>query len=134
MPKLQPLQWTVGHSPDPKTSPEKFVAATVPGAVQLDWARVNGWPDHNFGDNFLQYGWMEDVYWLYRSVLAFEVPPVGHRVYFICKGVDYQFQVRLGGRVLHEQEGMFTPVEIDLTDLAKSGDTIEVLVYPASQR
>lgn len=131
MPQPQPLQWTVGFCSDASAAPEEMVPATVPGAVQLDWARAHGWPDHNFGDNFLEYGWMEDVHWLYRATLNFGTVPPDQRLFFVCDGVDYRFQVRLGQRVLHEQEGMFTRFEIDLTDLAKTGDVIEVLVYPA---
>jgi len=40
----------------------------------------------------------------------------------------------LNGEVLRYQEGMFTPVEIDITDKIKNGDIIEVLIYPAPKR
>jgi beta-mannosidase len=125
------LTWRVGHSTSPNIDPAEFVSASVPGAVQLDWARAHGWPQPEYDSDLSKYAWMEDVYWLYRAQLAFELG-VGERVFFVCKGVDYQFELRLNGRVLHEQEGMFTPVEIDLTEAgAASGDTLEVLVFPA---
>jgi len=126
-----PLTWEVGFSNDPAATPERFVPAVVPGAVQLDWARAEGWPDYNFGDNWRAYGWMEDVCWLYRARLEFDAPTDDQRVFFVSGGVDYAFQVRVGGRVLLEQEGMFTPVELDLTDVARPGDLLELLVLPA---
>ena len=49
---------------------------------------------------------------------------------FVAKGIDYQFQVRFDGKVLHEQEGMFSPVEIDLTDLAREGGELLVVISP----
>lgn len=125
------LEWTVGFTHAIDEEPERFVHATVPGAVQLDWACAEEWDDPHVGDNWRQYLWMEDVWWLYRAPLAFEPPADGERLVFVCKGVDYRFCVRLNGRVLREQEGMFTPFEIDLTGRARPGDVLEVLVWPA---
>ena len=50
-----PLAWSVGFSPAAQAAPEAFVAATVPGAVQLDWARAHDWPPYTFGDNPKEY-------------------------------------------------------------------------------
>jgi beta-mannosidase len=124
------LEWQVGHTSGPGAKPERFVPAAVPGAVQLDWAKAEGWGDHTFGDNPDQYGWMEDVYWLYRAPLSFGRLEAGQRVFFVCKGIDYRFGVRVNGRVLLEQEGMFTPVELDVTRAAARGGTLEVLIHP----
>lgn len=125
------LSWHVGHTPDPQTEPRELVPATVPGAVQLDWKRAHGLSDYNYGENFKEYAWMEDVCWLYRAPLDMDPPPNGQRVHFVCKGVDYRFQIRVDGTVLHEQEGMFTPVDLDITDRLGKGAVLEVLVYPA---
>src|SRR3954470_21732578 len=114
MTAMQPLTWTVGSSTSETAVPERFVPAVVPGAVQLDWARANAWPDHNLADNWREYRWMGDAWWTYLAKLAFTAAP-GERVVFVCKGIDYRFEVRLKGAVIHEQEGMFTPVELDLT-------------------
>ena len=53
------------------------------------------------------------------------------RVYFVCDGVDYHFVVRLKGEIIHEQEGMFTPFDLELTGRAEAGDVLEVRVFPA---
>jgi beta-mannosidase len=125
------LNWQLGFTRDPQQPPTEFIPATVPGAVQLDWARAHGWPQPEYDPDLSKYAWMEDVYWLYRAELAFELG-VGERLFFVCKGVDYQFEVRLNGEVIHEQEGMFTPIELDLsTHNTKPGDALEVLVFPA---
>ena len=40
------LTWTVGHHVSLDNIPERRVPATVPGAVQLDWAQAEGWPPY----------------------------------------------------------------------------------------
>jgi beta-mannosidase len=101
----------------------------VPGAVQLDWARGHDWPPHWQGDNYRAYEWMEDVFWTYRATLPQELETGnGERVFLVGKGVDYQYQVRVGGEVVYEHEGMFAPFTIDVTD--KSG-AVEIVVFPA---
>lgn len=122
--------WTVGHTADPAITPERFVPATVPGAVQLDWARAEGWPPYWQGENFRAYGWMEDVYWVYRAYLA--KPTLAHdqRLVLVCGGVDYACLVRVDGTVVHQQEGMFSAFTIDLT-AAKEGALLEIAVSPA---
>lgn len=125
-----PLAWQVGHTSSPTIAPIHFVPAVVPGAVQLDWARAHGWPPPEYASDLSQYAWMEDAHWLYRAQLDFDLQ-ADQRLFFVCGGVDYRFDIRLNGRVLHAQEGMFTPVELDLTDHARPGDVLEVLIYPA---
>ena len=124
------LNWQVGFTANRAQVPDEFVPATVPGAVQLDWARAKGWPQPEYDTDVTKYAWMEDVYWLYRTTLAFE-KTADNLLFFVCKGVDYKFEIRLNGKILHQQEGMFTPVELSLTGRAKSGDVLEVLIFPA---
>ena len=128
---LEPLIWTVGPSKLAALPPTELVPAEVPGAVQLDWGRAKSLPEYWVDDQFKGYQGLEDLFWLYRARL--ELPEHGpdERVFFVCGGVDYRFRVLLEGAVVHEQEGMFTPFELDLTDRAKTGDVLEILVFPA---
>lgn len=125
------LNWEVGHAGDAAERPQRWVPATVPGAVQLDWAAAEGWGDPFYADHWRQYGWMEDRFWHYRARIEPPALAPGQRLLFVCGGIDYRFQVRVEGRVLLDQEGMFTPVELDLTDAAAKGGWLEVLVWPA---
>ncbi len=126
----RPLQWSVGFSADPAKQPDKTVPAVVPGAVQLDWARAEGWPEPAFDSDLQKYAWMEDVFWRYQSQVPAAPQTDDCRRFFVCHGVDYRFAVLLNGATVHTQEGMFTPVTIDITDAARSGCTLEVLVWP----
>src|SRR5687767_6305223 len=80
------LDWSVGHHADANGTPERFVPAVVPGAVQLDWARAENWPPHWFGENFRAYDWMEDCYWTYRTQLPRVCITGGQRLFFVCQG------------------------------------------------
>lgn len=61
------LAWELGWTADPRQEPEQWVPAQVPGAVQLDWARAEGWPPYWHGNEYERYRWMEDVTWIYRA-------------------------------------------------------------------
>lgn len=131
LPLQTELNWTVGWSDSLDGEPVKFVPAVIPGAVQLDWARAENWPPCWFGENYREYGWMEDRFWIYRTCLPEMSLPEDGRLFFVSRGIDYQFEIRFDGRVLHAQEGMFTPVEVELPQSCRGGETLEVRVYPA---
>ncbi len=128
------LDWNVGFSKTRNKAPAKRVPAAVPGAVQLDWGLAEGYKPYTYADNYKEYQWMEQVYWSYNAKLNIPKIKNGEKIFFISKGIDYQFEIRLGDDLIYEQEGMFTPVEIDLTGKVSSGDIIEVLIYPAPIR
>ncbi|MBN8709319.1 MAG: hypothetical protein BGO12_11685 [Verrucomicrobia bacterium 61-8] len=122
------LEWQVGRHARQDDPPAEWLAARVPGAAQLDWARHHGWPHHWQADHFRAYDGLEDSFWTYRARIP--ALPEG-RVFLICRGVDYRFVIRAGDRILHEQEGMFTPVELDLTGQAVAGEELFVTIFPA---
>ncbi len=125
------LDWQLGHAATRDASPERWIAATVPGAVQLDWARAEGWPPYWHGEESKRYRWMEDVWWTYRTRFTVPTPEPGGVVRLECGGVDYRFTVLLDGRVVHEQEGMYSPFAVDLTAYAGRGVELSVRVEPA---
>jgi beta-mannosidase len=105
----------------------------IPGAVQLDWARKKGLPDVNFGQNVRLYDGLEDFAWLYET----QVPDAGRsgseRLFFVCQGVDFACEVRLGGATVLRHEGMIAPIELDISGTSP-GTRLEVLVFPAPKR
>lgn len=106
--------------------------SVVPGAVQLDWARAHALPDYWVADGFRAYQGLEDRHWLYRSELTLPTLGEGEQCFFVCGGVDYRCRVSLAGVTVHEQEGMFAAFELNLSELsARSGDVLEILVFPA---
>ena len=96
------LNWTVSPRTTADAADEKRVPATVPGAVQLDWAKAHGWGDHWYADNWKRYGGLEDKFWSYKATLdaaMFETLKPGEKLYFVCKGVDYRYEIRLGDKL-----------------------------------
>ena len=124
------LDWRVGYTLDPSSPPDKLVPAMMPGAVQLDWARAEGWPHYWQDDHLERYEWMEHMYWIYESALSLPELGENERLFFVCGGIDYRFVVRIGDKTLHAQEGMFTPFDLDLTDDCQDGDNLQIVVFP----
>ncbi|MDZ7725328.1 MAG: hypothetical protein U5R06_21545 [candidate division KSB1 bacterium] len=127
---IQPLTWNIGWQLEYDGSPEKHYPAVVPGAVQLDVAAAEHYEPFFHAENWKQFLWMEDVYWLYTAEFEKPQPAGNERLFFVSRGIDYQFEIRLNGRLLWRQEGMFTPVELDLTSVIKSKNTLTVLIFP----
>lgn len=123
------LNWEVAAHAE-NESPTKWIPAAVPGAVQLDYAKAQGWPPYWYADEWKRYRWMEDSYWTYRAKLQIPKLAEDQRCYFICGGVDYRCTVAVNGEVLRNNEGMFTPLEVDVTNFS-SGDELTVRVSPA---
>lgn len=128
---LLPLSWRVGPHTTRDAAPDAWIPASVPGAVQLDWARAHHWPPYWHGENCRAYNGLEDRFWTYETRLEFPALHTGERLFFVCGGVDYACEITLNGRLLHQQEGMFTAIELDLTGAARSGDLLRVVVHPA---
>jgi len=129
---IPPLEWQVGSHPEPQATPERWIAATVPGAVQLDWARAEGWPPHWVGNEFRRYGWMEDAWWTYRTTLPALELREDERAVLEVEGVDYAWSLWIDGEKLHEQEGMFRGRSVELPAAAcAKGVEVRIVIAPA---
>lgn len=128
----QYTDWKVGYATSEECFPTEMVPAVVPGAVQLDMAKAKGYGSYTYADNYKDYTWMEDVYWTYTTTIPNGKKNPSERLFFVSKGIDYQFKVTLDGQILYEQEGMFTPFELDLT--GKSGEILCIQIFPVPKR
>lgn len=132
--RMPELKWSVSYSADKQLSQGKEIPAIVPGAVQLDIARAENYPPYVFSDNYKQYGWMEDMYYTYKTQFKKPVLSSSERLYFVSKGIDYQFEIYLNGEKLFYQEGMFTYVNLDLTDKLQPDNSLQILIYPVPKK
>jgi beta-mannosidase len=131
------LNWQLGWSKKKEKKPDNFFNAAVPGAVQLDLAKAEGYEDYCFSDNYEQFRWTEDVFWHYRTTINTSLFSPDKKVFFISKGIDYQFQILLDNRLIHEQEGMFTPVEIEISHAGGIKDesvSLDIIIFPVPKR
>jgi len=127
--------WTLARLAAPgQVVPERdWIPASVPGAVQLDWARAHGLPDYNYGQNVRAYDGLEDSYWLYRTSIPEVNRKPGERLFFVCDSVDFECEVRVGGALVLRHCGMQIPLECEVT-AAAPGTLVEILLHPAPKR
>lgn len=132
--KLPDLKWELAWSKYLNAAPSKFIPATVPGAVQLDIARAEKYGPHYYGENWKDYLWMEDQFYTYRTTFFKPELVKGERLIFKSLGIDYQFEIFLNDEKLLAQEGMFTPVHLDITNKLKSRNELKVIVFPVPKK
>ncbi len=113
---------------------DELFPASVPGNIQKDYARFKDWGDINYADNCKKYLEIEDGVWFYHTSFGVEKNP-GERVFFVTKGIDYEYDVILNGAIICHHEGLYSPVEIDITDLCLEADNrLSVKIYSHPKR
>lgn len=127
-----PLSWELARQETAQSAPSPWIPASVPGAVQLDWAKAHALPDYWIGDNFRALQGLDESHWVYRTHLtAWPALAPDQRVFLVLAGVDYACEVALDGVPVLRHEGMQTPVEIDLTARAGRDTWLTVTLFPA---
>ena len=125
------LEWELGYHKDAGLSPDTWMPAAVPGAVQLDVMKAENYKQpYWYGDNCKQFDWMEDYFFTYRT--AFKKPDLeaDQRLFFHSKGIDYSYEIYFNGVFLYAHEGMFSYVDLDLTDRLQELNELKVLILP----
>ena len=107
----------------------EYFPVTVPGNVQYDYSIARGFEDISYSDNYKQFLPLENDAWEYVTKLSYEKKD-GERVFFVSEGIDYMYNIRLNQNTIYSHEGMYTPVEIDLTDMLAGDDVLSVYIYP----
>lgn len=114
-----------------------YFPARVPGAIQSDFARANGFGGVQYSTNADKFRELEDDHWEYITSLKYEAKP-DERVFFVSRGIDYKYEILLNGAVIYSYEGMFRAAELDITDkIKKDGEnilTVHIFPHPKSQR
>ena len=123
------FDWTVSHSNTIDGPETDEIPATVPGAVQLDYAKAMNYKPYYYGLNFKQFDWMEDEYFIYRTTLDFRCSSYECAVLYF-EGIDYRYRIEIDGKVYAESEGAFTPVSIDVTQFSGRKVPLRVTVFP----
>ncbi len=124
-------EWQVGWSEGKNIAINKWIPATVPGAVQLDVAAAENYGSYYFNQNWKNYLWMENCFWVYRTRFQHPGLSENERFFFVSQGIDYKFIINCNNKKVMEQEGMFTPVNIDITDYLQTDNELQVIIFPA---
>lgn len=129
--QLQNLDWQIAYHKEEMGQPDKWFNAQVPGAVQLDIMRGERYAQPWwYGDNFHQFDWMESWYFTYKTHFKKPALKRGERLFFFSKGIDYQFKIYLNNQKIWEQEGMFTYVDLDLTEYLERANELKIVIMP----
>ena len=109
---------------------KEYFPATVPGNVQRDYAAHIGiLDDIMMSDNVTKLEETEGYTWEYFTTLQFETDS-DKKVFFVAEGIDYIFDILLDDEIIHSQEGMYTKVELDITDKAQNGSELKIVIHP----
>ena len=110
-----------------------FFPASVPGNIQLDYAKYRQFGDVNYGDHAEKFRALEDCEWRYQTELVYEKAE-GERVFFVSEGIEYECDICLNGKKLLHHIGMFSRVSIDITDELENGNLLTVSIAPHPKR
>ncbi len=111
-----------------------YFAAEVPGNIQYDYGVAHGFEDLQYGAGCRQYEALENDTWEYRTNLSYQ-KCAGEAVFFVSKGIDYRYDILLNGETIYSYEGMFRPVELELTEkLQETENILTVIIYPHPKR
>lgn len=114
-------KWT-GTAIDTEGNSEEFPVA-VPGNIQSDYAEFLNMGDFNYGTNCEEYKKFEEYTWRYTTEPVFEAAE-NERVFFFSKGTDYFSSVTLNGTEMLRHEGMYSDIEVDITDHLKEKNVL----------
>ncbi len=131
---LVEINWTLEYGSEEDPGELRQVESTVPGAVQLDVAEAEAYGPYYYAENWRDYLWMEDREFEY--VARFVKPSLenSQRLIFHSLGIDYQFEIRFNGEKMLEQEGMFSPVRLDLTSSLTWQNELRIKIYPIPKK
>lgn len=104
-----------------------WMPATVPGGVHYDLFRA-GLIDNPYKDtNSLLCEWVEHRWWVYKT--EFPRPDIeGEKVELVFKGLDYEAIIYMNGQLLGEHKGMFHPAVMNVTELLKQKETVQLMI------
>jgi beta-mannosidase len=93
-----------------------WIDATVPGGVHFDLLNAGVIENPCFEMNSLKCEWVENRWWMYRTVFEMTKEMQGRQISLLFKGVDYKAHFYLNGNKLGEHEGMFEEIQFNITD------------------
>jgi len=102
------------------------VPAKVPGDVFTALMKADRIPDPYKDMNSKDVQWVDERAWRYQTGFRYR-PTAGKRLRLCLTGLDYVSRIELNGDVLVKRhEGMFSRVDLDVTDHLKDGGTQEL--------
>jgi beta-mannosidase len=112
-----------------------WLPARVPGSLIDDVHRAGLIPDPGVEQNSLAAEWIPERAWTYRRTFVVDPLARGERAWLRFDGIDHAGFVVLDGTVVARHEGMFVPLEVEVSRALASGGRHElaVVVEPAPE-
>lgn len=107
-----------------------WIDAQVPGSVHVDLFRAGLIEDPYFAKNSLHCEWVENRWWMYRTVFPAVLNGVdlrGQHVELVCKGLDYEAEVFCNDVSCGSHIGMYDAFRVDVTSLLQEENKLVVL-------
>lgn len=108
---------------------DEWFNATVPGNVQKDYADFIGIDDLMYSTNTKLLEEIENSTFVYKTFLQYNADN-NEKVYFVARGIDYIYDIMLDGVCIYSGEGMYSKVELDITEISTVGSELQVIIYP----
>ena len=106
----------------------KWIAAQVPGSVQVSLFRAGELPNPYIAMNAKKYDWVLGKTWYYRKSFTVPAAAKGQYVFLCFDGVDYYAKIWLNGLELGRHEGMHGGPMIEVGSLLKADGPNELIV------
>lgn len=104
------------------------IPASVPGSVYADLLKSKMIEDPYIGLNSLNCEWVESKWWNYDTVFETPERKLNEQIFLCFRGLDYRARIVLNQEEIYIHEGMFLPLELDVTDFLKEKvNTLNVL-------
>jgi len=105
-----------------------WLDATVPGGVHYDLLKAGMIEDPYYEQNSLKCEWVENRWWMYKTVFNPGDKISGKYFTLIFKGIDYKAHFYLNGHKLGVHEGMYEPAVFPVDDILKLHEDNELIV------
>ena len=106
------------------------IPASVPGSVQLALLEAGLIKDWNVGLHARDCQWVENLDWVYQTVIPDDWVKNGKQFRLHCEGLDYRGAIFLNGQRLAGFEGSFHPYDVALGPHLKANGNLPQIVFP----
>lgn len=104
------------------------ISANVPGSVQTALLSAGIITDWNYGLNFRECQWVENLHWVYEAKISDEWIANDISFRLECLGLDGSGWIRINGKDIAEFSNSFVPHVFDLTEhLEATGNVINII-------
>jgi beta-mannosidase len=126
-------EWRIGQCMQGQGMDEvaRWLPAVVPGNVRADLLRHGLIEDPFVGKQNELSLWVDDWNWWHRREI--DAAPGPGRTFIRFDGIDYKSHIFFNGRKIKENEGMFAPVIVEISEMLAKRNSLAVNIEYAGQ-